>query len=205
MQRYERELRLPVRRPAGGSKGSVVATKAELDAWVMASPVGEVFRLSRPTAETVAVLEEFRQRISELHRLREESAELRKGLHASLESLHSKLRSKFVNTNPSPPGTILEASRKARLSVFDAKRGRERERERERESRPCSDLIRNQVLALIDPNESPFCQGLERTYFRLLCPFVEPGRAIQELLPSACLCDSLVHWQFAGSELWNVR
>ena len=45
VQRYERELGLPVRRPAGKSTGSVIATKAELDGWVMASPIHETFRL----------------------------------------------------------------------------------------------------------------------------------------------------------------
>src|SRR5436309_1682014 len=34
VQRYERELGLPVRRPAGKATGSVMATKSELDAWV---------------------------------------------------------------------------------------------------------------------------------------------------------------------------
>jgi len=39
VQRYERELDLPVRRPAGRARGSVVATKTEIDAWVSASPI----------------------------------------------------------------------------------------------------------------------------------------------------------------------
>jgi hypothetical protein len=39
VQRYERDLRLPIHRPAGESAGSVIATKAELDSWVAASPV----------------------------------------------------------------------------------------------------------------------------------------------------------------------
>src|SRR5262249_12461236 len=46
VQRYELQMQLPVRRPAGKPWGSVVATKAELDAWVNASPIREVFRLS---------------------------------------------------------------------------------------------------------------------------------------------------------------
>lgn len=36
VQRYERELGLPVRRPVGKPQGSVIATKSELDAWVEA-------------------------------------------------------------------------------------------------------------------------------------------------------------------------
>src|SRR5207245_11548010 len=50
VQRYEIELGLPVRRPAGKSRGSVVATRAELDAWVSASPIREAFHLTRMTA-----------------------------------------------------------------------------------------------------------------------------------------------------------
>jgi len=38
VQRYEREVRLPIHRPKGKSAGSVIATKAELDDWVKASP-----------------------------------------------------------------------------------------------------------------------------------------------------------------------
>jgi hypothetical protein len=34
VQRYEGEFGLPVRRPAGKHRGSVLATKAELDEWV---------------------------------------------------------------------------------------------------------------------------------------------------------------------------
>ena len=39
VQRYERELGLPIHRPAGRSRGSVIAIVAELDGWVTASPV----------------------------------------------------------------------------------------------------------------------------------------------------------------------
>jgi hypothetical protein len=97
VQRYERELGLPVRRPAGKSTGSVIATKAELDGWVMASPIQKAFRLPSPAEEIAAPLKEFRQHIQELHRLREENAQLRKELHSSLESLHSNLRSNLYH------------------------------------------------------------------------------------------------------------
>jgi hypothetical protein len=42
VQRYEHTLRLPVRHPAGRRRGSVLATQAELDAWVAATPFREV-------------------------------------------------------------------------------------------------------------------------------------------------------------------
>lgn len=38
VQRYERELNLPVHRPAGKSGGMVITTKAELDGWIAATP-----------------------------------------------------------------------------------------------------------------------------------------------------------------------
>jgi hypothetical protein len=39
VQRYERELGLPIHRPARKTRGAVIATKAELDDWVLAGPV----------------------------------------------------------------------------------------------------------------------------------------------------------------------
>jgi len=38
VQRYEREIGLPVHRPAGKAGGAVIATKTELDAWVTRGP-----------------------------------------------------------------------------------------------------------------------------------------------------------------------
>src|SRR5215471_18609751 len=126
VQRYERELRLPVRRPAGKSTGSVVATKAELDAWVMASPVAEVLRLYLPAAENGTALKEFKQHIRELHRLREETAELRKGLHTSLESLRSNLRSNLLPQT----SAVLEQSSKPRAKpVYGSSKQNEVQRE----------------------------------------------------------------------------
>jgi len=39
VQRYEVAFRLPVRRPAAKARGSVVATREEIDAWVASSPI----------------------------------------------------------------------------------------------------------------------------------------------------------------------
>src|SRR5215831_20549512 len=73
VQRYEREIGLPVRRPAGKSAGSVMATKAELDGWIAASPIREAFRLPETSMDNTTPLSEFRQHVKDLHRLREES------------------------------------------------------------------------------------------------------------------------------------
>jgi hypothetical protein len=39
LQRYERELHLPIHRPAGKSAGAVFALQAELDDWATAAPI----------------------------------------------------------------------------------------------------------------------------------------------------------------------
>jgi len=46
VQRYERELGLPVHRIAGKSVGSVIATKSEIDAWVKSPPPREIPKAS---------------------------------------------------------------------------------------------------------------------------------------------------------------
>jgi len=47
VQRYEREMGLPIHRPTGKSRGTVIATKAELDRWLIA---GATQINSRPRA-----------------------------------------------------------------------------------------------------------------------------------------------------------
>ena len=42
VQRYERELGLPVRRPRGKSRSAVIAMTDELDAWLRNAPRGEL-------------------------------------------------------------------------------------------------------------------------------------------------------------------
>ena len=91
VQRYERELGLPIRRPAGKSTGSVIATKLELGAWVMASPIRETLRLPEHSVDNATLLAEFRRNMQETHRLHEESVKLRAEVKASLELLRKNL------------------------------------------------------------------------------------------------------------------
>lgn len=91
VQRYEREFGLPVRRPAGRSKGAVIATKAELDAWISATPVRHAFQLNRP-ALTRVPLDDLRRHLAEMRRLREETSELHTKIAASLDLLRNNLR-----------------------------------------------------------------------------------------------------------------
>lgn len=88
VQRYERELGLPVRRPAGKARGSVVAVKAELDGWVKASPYREEFHL-RPVESPFT--EEIKVGLSELARLREQMITLRAEMKNSLQRLQASV------------------------------------------------------------------------------------------------------------------
>jgi hypothetical protein len=88
LQRYESELGLPVRRPAGKSWGSVVATRAELDAWVSASPIREAFHLMRMTAGLVtSKADEIKIGVLEMRNLRNQMVGLRTELRHSVQLL----------------------------------------------------------------------------------------------------------------------
>ena len=92
VQRYEREFGLPVRRPAGRPRGSVVATKAELDAWVSASPIRAAFLLSPHPAESPDVgLEKLKLGMEEMGRLRDQLTALRLELRASVASVRGSV------------------------------------------------------------------------------------------------------------------
>jgi hypothetical protein len=90
VQRYEK-FGLPVRRPAGMRRGSVIATKPELDRWITARPISDAFRLpvSRPAASSTWA--DFKAGIAEMKRLRTEMTRLRTEAVISLEALYTRL------------------------------------------------------------------------------------------------------------------
>jgi hypothetical protein len=92
VQRYERDLGLPVRRPAGKPTGSVLATTAELDAWVAASPIREAFQLTKlGTKPNSGTTQSIREGLAEMARLREQMLGLRNEVRTSLEILRQSL------------------------------------------------------------------------------------------------------------------
>lgn len=123
VQRYERELGLPIRRPAGRVAGSVIATKAELDCWIAAIPLRAVVPLSQCEQDSFAILKDLRSNVADMRRLREEAAKVQHELRESLHVLKAKLefsqgeieqkmvrRSKpsaFKADSPSPMGNVL--------------------------------------------------------------------------------------------------
>lgn len=92
VQRYERDFGLPVRRPAGIARGSVLATKAELDAWVSARPIRSKFRLARGLPKTSgATFSEIQTSLKNMRRLRIEMLELSAELQMSIQTLNRSL------------------------------------------------------------------------------------------------------------------
>ena len=93
VQRYEWQMGLPVRRPAGKPRASVVATKLELDAWVNASPIRKAFHLTRLAPDSEASTKAIKSGIQEMCRLRDEMLPLRAELHSSLLMLRESIMS----------------------------------------------------------------------------------------------------------------
>jgi hypothetical protein len=110
VQRYEHQIGLPVRRPVRKPRGAVIATKAELDGWVKASPIREVFGLPGRN-----VKEQFRSStislkhaVAEMTALRDQMHELRADMRRSLHVLRESVfdlqeeldRNRWVEPSP---------------------------------------------------------------------------------------------------------
>jgi hypothetical protein len=91
VQRYERQSGLPVRRPAGKPWGSVVGVRAELDGWVKASPIREMFHLRNTSSEYPSPAQAIKRGVSELAQLREQMSTLRSDLTESLQRLRDSV------------------------------------------------------------------------------------------------------------------
>lgn len=106
VQRYEQDMGLPVRRPVGKTRGSVVAVRAEIDGWVKASPIREVFQLRQQS--DVYSTDALHQGISELTALREQMSLLRAELRGSVTRLQNNVRllqgqlNESLSKDPSP-------------------------------------------------------------------------------------------------------
>lgn len=118
VQRYERQLTLPIRRPAGKPSGSVIAAKAEIDAWINASAVREGFRLSLPAVDCAKTVKELRQQVAALQRLHEEGAQLRGEMRAS----RAALRASIKLLKESLALATEDSQSSSRLQTFDPKR-----------------------------------------------------------------------------------
>ncbi len=106
VQRYEWQMGLPVRRPAGKPHGSVVATKPEVDAWVSASPLHEPLHLFRPLSEpSLSARASIASSVKEFRSLRIEMAALREQMHASIHTLRQTVQNfQHASTRPHVEG-----------------------------------------------------------------------------------------------------
>lgn len=100
VQRYEVQYALPIRRPAGKSRSAVMATRAEIDAWVAAAPFRDRYELSKSPAKgrSAADVRTMKDAIEEMHKLQHQMTELRAEHHlalnlfmGSLDRLHRAL------------------------------------------------------------------------------------------------------------------
>lgn len=87
-QRYESQLALPIRRPAGKPRMSVLATRAELDAWVEAMPIRDAGLVVKAPAPVHLRWAEIEQNFAEMLR---QCAQL-KALRSELESTVDHVR-----------------------------------------------------------------------------------------------------------------
>jgi hypothetical protein len=106
VQRYEYELGLPVHRPAGRLRGSVIAAKSDLDAWVAARPAREIPVLLDSNPDPSALISELKTRLAEFKRLREETAQSRQALAKSRKVLRESLATTVSATAVVPPPLI---------------------------------------------------------------------------------------------------
>lgn len=97
VQRYERELGLPIRRPNGKWLGSVIASSEELDAWVNGCPARHSPALRRKIPD-VEALKTFQTIVAQQRQLREELEATRKLLRASVTMIRESMRIVHADT-----------------------------------------------------------------------------------------------------------
>jgi hypothetical protein len=90
VQRYERNLHLPVRRIGGKSRKAVLALPQDLDAWLRSVALGESNQ--QPVVHHSETLTNIRKSITKANGLREQCDQLRAANHEILISLMANLK-----------------------------------------------------------------------------------------------------------------
>lgn len=91
VQRYERDLGLPVRRPAGRARGSVLATRAELYAWATTDRTTKL-RTTLPLAIPVSPpfdLDDFNKKMAQMRNLHFKTKSMTDEMRLTLAQLHA--------------------------------------------------------------------------------------------------------------------
>jgi len=99
VQRYEKDLRLPIRRLPGKNRGAVIAFPQELDAWLKYVPGRQAN--ADPAPRTQQIVTAVHQSISTGAELRHESAALRSAHREAMMRLHDRMGT-ILNTIGSP-------------------------------------------------------------------------------------------------------
>jgi hypothetical protein len=104
VQRYEREFGLPVRRPTG-TRGAVMATRAEIDAWVAAAPIRKTFRLVRvePSSRTQMLYNKIEEGVKAMSKLKAQTLALRSETRSVLNLLIDRVSAVRLLMPPARP------------------------------------------------------------------------------------------------------
>ena len=122
VQRYEREMGLPIRRPAGKMRGAVLATRSELDAWISASPIRESFLLAKEAEASVDQgMDAIKRGVEEMRVLRDQMTALRSEVRNSMRSLRDSIQILRGDLRPGlweiPPLSPLESNPQTRRLI----------------------------------------------------------------------------------------
>lgn len=122
VQRYERQMGLPIRRPAGKMRGSVLATKSELDAWIAATPIRESFQLAAVSSTSASYdAEAIKRSLAKMGVLRDQMTALRSELKDSMQSLRDSIQNLRGDLQPGrweiPSLTSLDSNPQTRRLV----------------------------------------------------------------------------------------
>jgi hypothetical protein len=102
VQRYERDLNLPVRRPRGKSRSAVIALADELDNWLRNAPTQEI--APDPEVRRPVVTVRIRETIESSAELRRSCNELRLAHHEAVAALVSNLKATVLSMNANGNG-----------------------------------------------------------------------------------------------------
>lgn len=107
VQRYERDLQLPVRRPSGKIRGVVVACEIELQQWVSAGSTKSAEKLPL-RSQAVA---DLKNRVSELHRRCTEGHGLNESISDQCSTLAFRVQNIALTLSVNDPLSKMERHR----------------------------------------------------------------------------------------------
>jgi hypothetical protein len=120
VQRYERELALPVRRPRGKSRSAVIALSEDLDLWLHNAPVSELRK--GPKRRASAVASQVHEFIALSEGLREQCSHLRTAHHTEMTKLVTNLSSLVAQFHAGAPAAPKSARGGASKLLMSAAR-----------------------------------------------------------------------------------